>query len=866
MRFIFLILISIASFVNAQVVDNFNDGDFTNAPTWSGNNTDFTIVGGQLRSNASTASYGFYLSTPSAIATNAQWEFYVDLQFNTSSTNYVDIYLISDSANLKSTTNSGYFVRIGNSTDEISLYKKTAGTSIKIIDGLDAQTNKSNNTIKIKVTHNAQNLWTLQRDLTGTGTNYFTEGTITDATILTSSYFGIFIKQSTASFFLKHFFDDVTINPIILDVTAPTIVSSTVVSDTGLDVLFNENVDFVTSQVLANYNANNTLGNPTKAIRDSVNFSLVHLTFTTPFTSGVLNVLSVNSVQDMNGNPIINATTNFCYYKINPFDIVINEIMADPDPVVNTLPNSEYVELYNKTAFAINLNNWTFSVGTNSKILPTIIIPANGFMVLTSTTAAPNFSADINVAGITSFPALTNTGQTISLKTPQGAVISTVSYTDEWYKDENKQDGGWSLEQIDPTNPCAGENNWRASKSINGGTPGVKNSIFASNPDHTPPELLRVSIISVDTILLYFNEPLDSSTILNPTLYNIDNHIGIPTQIKVIAPDFKSVRLSLGTELQSGIIYNITINNGITDCVGNEIKANNTVRFAIPEPALSNDIVINEILFDPKEGGVDFVEIYNRSNKVIDLKTITLSQYDTLTDLLTSVCHISSMGYLIFPQEYLVLSENNKLIKDQYFTTNPKGFLNLSNLPSMNIDEGTVCLATPTNIIDQLHYYSTMHFGLLKDTKGISLERIDFNRYTQEKSNWHSAAASVGYATPGYKNSQYINTDEADNPVEISPEIFSPDEDGLNDVVNINYSFDVSGYIANISIYDSKGQLTKLLVRNELLGVKGTFSWDGINEEREKARIGIYIIYFEVFDLSGNVKHYKKTCVLGGKL
>ena len=58
----------------------------------------------------------------------------------------------------------------------------------------------------------------------------------------------------------------------------------------------------------------------------------------------------------------------------------------------------------------------------------------------------------------------------------------------------------------------------------------------------------------------------------------------------------------------------------------------------------------------------------------------------------------------------------------------------------------------------------------------------------------------------------------------------------------------------------------KQLIRNELLGIKGTFSWDGINEEREKARIGIYIIFFEVFDLKGNVKHYKKTCVLGGKL
>ncbi|MCD4746506.1 MAG: hypothetical protein K8R58_09415, partial [Bacteroidales bacterium] len=65
------------------------------------------------------------------------------------------------------------------------------------------------------------------------------------------------------------------------------------------------------------------------------------------------------------------------------------------------------------------------------------------------------------------------------------------------------------------------------------------------------------------------------------------------------------------------------------------------------------------------------------------------------------------------------------------------------------------------------------------------------------------------------------------------------------------------------TIFNSAGKLTKTLIRNELLGTKGGFSWDGINQNNEKANIGIYIIYFEVFDLNGKVKHYKKTCVVG---
>ncbi|MBA3705980.1 MAG: hypothetical protein H0W84_08810, partial [Bacteroidetes bacterium] len=90
--------------------------------------------------------------------------------------------------------------------------------------------------------------------------------------------------------------------------------------------------------------------------------------------------------------------------------------------------------------------------------------------------------------------------------------------------------------------------------------------------------------------------------------------------------------------------------------------------------------------------------------------------------------------------------------------------------------------------------------------------------------------------------------------------------DGMNDIVNIHYQLDTPGSLANVNIYDSKGRLARTLVQNQLLGINGTFSWDGINDDREKSRIGIYIIYVEVFDLSGQIKHYKKTCVLATKL
>ena len=65
--------------------------------------------------------------------------------------------------------------------------------------------------------------------------------------------------------------------------------------------------------------------------------------------------LTVNGVKDLSGNAISNGTANFSFYTPKQYDIVIDEIMADPTPQV-ALPNNEWIELKNTTAFPINLS------------------------------------------------------------------------------------------------------------------------------------------------------------------------------------------------------------------------------------------------------------------------------------------------------------------------------------------------------------------------------------------------------------------------------------------------------------------------------------------------------------------------------
>ncbi|HYG53622.1 MAG TPA: lamin tail domain-containing protein, partial [Flavobacteriales bacterium] len=383
--------------LNAQVVDDFNDGDYTVSPTWTPSAaSDFKDTLGMLRSNNTIASSTYCISTPSTLANNCQWEFYVNLKFATSGANYVDCYLTADNADLSSAALNGYFVRIGNTSDEISLYKNTAGTVTEIIDGLDATvSSSSNNLIKIKVVRDAANLFTLSRDMTGTGTSYTIEGTITDAAFTTSSFFGFLIKQSTASFFKKHFFDDVYVGPIILDAAPPTLVSATPLTSTTLDVLFNEPVEPTSAQTLTNYTVDNGIGNPSAALQDGGNPALIHLTFSSAFVNLVNYQLVVDNVTDVTVNAIDNDTLSFMYFMSDTAvlrDVVINELMADPSPVVG-LPAVEFIELYNNSSKNFDLAGWTLTDGSSTATLGTKLLTPGQYIIICANADTASFSS-----------------------------------------------------------------------------------------------------------------------------------------------------------------------------------------------------------------------------------------------------------------------------------------------------------------------------------------------------------------------------------------------------------------------------------------------------------------------------------------
>jgi hypothetical protein len=649
------------------------------------------------------------------------------------------------------------------------------------------------------------------------------------------------------------------------DTISPEVVSVLLTSPDKLRVIFSEPLDVVSSTRLNNYFTNPGSLIPQSAKINPGDSSVVDLVFSKRFTPDIFYLLDIVNVKDLAGNVMDTIQFPFSWHQSKAYDLLINEIMADPSPPVS-LPEAEFVEIYNRSTFPVDLNNWTLMLGSSAKLMPQYTIPAGGYLILCDDGSKPLLEPFGAVIDFSSF-AITNGSGTITIKDFDGNTIHTVSYSEDWYKGSYKYDGGWSLEMIDPMNPCGEASNWMVCNNKAGGTPGKVNSVNASNPDLTAPAISRVGVNDATHITVWFSESCDSTGIRDATNYSIDNGMGSPISVRAHKPDYKVADLTLPSPLSADVIYTLTSTSNITDCAGNTLATGTSARFAIPVHAGANDIVINELLFDPTDAGVDFVEIFNRSSKVTDLKDLVLANYDTINKVITDNNQISAESFLIFPGDYIVLSTDSSAVKKCYKTTNPKAFINMAGFPTMNNEDGVVAVTTRGgDVIDVVGYTADMQYPLLTSVDGVSLERISPERLSDDATNWHSASEAAGFATPGYKNSQFGITVTDENEITLSPDIFSPDNDGYNDNLTIAYSFGASGNNATITIYDATGRLVRNLVNHEICGTSGAFAWDGITNEKLKASIGRYIVFVEIFDLDGNVKRYKKGTVLGGKL
>ena len=866
-RLLFFLLLLLTLSARAQLRDDFTDGNFTLSPAWGGDAASFQVTSAVLQSNGpATTSSQLYLSTPCTASTGTTWEFWANLRLATSSGNLADVWLMASSPDLKTGSPSGYFVRLGGLDDDISLFRRDSTRSpVVVIDGLNMTLNSAtNNLVRVRVTRSTTNRWTLERDLSG-GRNFVAEAnTPVEATYQRSVAAGVLLLYSSANS-RNFYFDDF----VMSDLTPPLLARAAPASARQADLVFNETLDAASANTAANYRLAG--GAAALAAQQSAqNPAVVRLTFGADF--GGQNAVEARNVADAFGNVAAGPLmASFTALPVAPQvgELIISELLLDETPVVG-LPPSEFVEIYNRsTTKVLSLRGVLLrKTGTQAQAVfaDTARLLPGQYAVVCGSTRGPQFAGLGKVYGLVNFPALTNTDGQLTLRGADGRTLFEVAYSDAWYHDANKKNGGWSLEMKDLNNFCAGADNWTASRDPSGGTPGRANSVAAPNPDTTPPALLRAVALNPRLVRVYFAEKLDSAAAATLARYALAAPGPAIMRATPVGPDFRQLDLTLAADLTPSRPLTLTV-GAATDCVGNAAGPQQSAAFALPEAAQAGDVVVNEILFNPRVGAVDFVELLNRSSKYISLKKWQLANIKPDGSADNSV--ISPDAPLVLaPGELLALTPSPAVVQAQYPTSSEASqLLAVAGFPTFPDDAGVVQLADSSGriISDRFAFNKNLHLSLLATQEGVSLERIRAAG-PSDGSNFHSAAGAVGYATPGRPNSQAQDAVGNGSELSLSPEVFTPDDDGQQDVTLLSYQLDQPGYVASVTVYDALGRLTRRLLRNQTLPTAGALPWDGVDERGQKAAVGYYVFHVELFRPSGGEKReYKKTVVLGAR-
>jgi hypothetical protein len=461
--------------------------------------------------------------------------------------------------------------------------------------------------------------------------------------------------------------------------------------------------------------------------------------------------------------------------------------------------------------------------------------------------------------GLKSFPALTNEGKILFLSDNTSKLIHGIEYSSDWYGDVLKNDGGWSLEIIDTDYPFYQEGNWHASLSMDGGTPGKVNSVSHKNPDNIFSGIENVFPVDSSTISISFSE-----TVLNLDK-NIDNIEIEGLEVSSVIPSDPLMRDYTGIlpeNLQDGRVYTLYAGDEITDFAGNQMRRNE-FRFGIPDPVQKGDILFNEILFNPFSGEPDFIEFYNCSEKIIDASDlIIVSVNDELNDT-SSIVFVSDEKRCILPGDYYAITTDRKSLLERFSSSDQDKIFEVIKLPSMPDDNGHLILyGRKLEKIDELFYDQDMHYSLLSGCEGISLEKVRTNSLSADKTQWHSASEASGWGTPGTANSVLSEQPENEDIVVFSSTRITPDNDGNEDFLVIDFTLTGIGNVVSITVFDETGRFVKKLTDNLLAGPEATIVWDGTAEDEKLVSTGIYILFISVFDDTGKIRKWKKVCTV----
>ncbi|HSF52451.1 MAG TPA: lamin tail domain-containing protein [Algoriphagus sp.] len=651
--------------------------------------------------------------------------------------------------------------------------------------------------------------------------------------------------------------DDFEFGDLIKDEAPPKVIKVKGYSENSLLVQFSEKVDPVFSTFPLAFDLEGK--NPEKAeLRKD---SLVVLTFSDGLEQNKSYPLSIQQIPDIEGNFLQDTTLSFTFSDptdIPEKELVINELMPAPRPDQD-LPNVEFIELFHVGENEFRLEGIRLSNSRTETVLEEIWLSPGKFLILAPENLASQLSAYGQVLPVKSWPTLLNSGDQIAIKSSKGVIIDQISFATSTWGGSEYASGGYSLEVPNPGFLCENTFLLKPSKDPQRGTPGSQNSIFQPNPEISLPRLESAYFEDSLHIFLSFSEPVlpnigieNFSFSPNLDLESLNNLTG------------KELKISLKSPAEANLTYEILI-SGVADCLGNPLP-DQRKSLVLPEFPENGDLIINELLFNPRTGDPKFVEIKNISQKYLRLENWALANAND-AGVLDQVRPFGTPGLVLAPDGYLAITTDSNALRMAYPKSSLGNFLQISTLPSYPIGGGTVVLVSPEGEeAESFSFDEDLHHPLLRDPKGVSLERVSPQSPAFHRANWQSASGNEEFATPGRKNSQSISSEFEGEMIWIDPQVFDPEGSSGSTFVTINYQLDQTGWIGTFNIYSASGQMIQTLAQNQIMGSSGLMTWTGTDVNGKLVRAGYYVLVAELYEPNGKTILIKKTIVVATRL
>jgi hypothetical protein len=549
--------------------------------------------------------------------------------------------------------------------------------------------------------------------------------------------------------------------------------------------------------------------------------------------------------------------------------VVINEIMYAPGQ-----GQPEWIELYNAAEEAVDIRSWILHDATSARPViteSTRLIPPNDFLIVAKDSSILEEFPDVvsRLLVMPKLPSLNNSGDDITLTAPDSTAIDILSYKSSWGGAD-----GRSLERIDPATSSLEQSNWGTSKDSTTATPGRKNSISLKEFNLATG---RAFIEGNRINLVVKNAGLKSCGEATVLLFFDANDDSIPSQVEEI--DRQPIRQIAKKDSATVSFYDVPRRPGAQQfilCIvflEDELLTDNTCLIHAFQPLDAGSLRINEIMFAPLTGQAEWVEYINMTADTIDIRGFSFTRKPS-GDGKRCLILFNAAPSPVPPAGYLVLASDSSFYTMYPSLLHPSASANVIILDrSLGLsNEGDECvLIDPANVTtDSVSYSPSWHNQNLSSTSGRSLERINPAYPVQQETNWSSCTLPKG-GTPCERNSVFtaLPTGEksAAASIRCTPNPFSPDGDAFEDYCVISYTLSSTIAQIRVRVYDTQGRHVRTIANNQPSGRSGEIIWNGLDDSKQRLRIGMYILLLEAVDAaSHNAEVLKCIVVIASRL